>query len=224
MANITVHQDSVQIGNFCCYAGSQIDFADMQFVCTGDVTGFQASFPGLDAYMTLTIGATPYAFPVDVNTVKNAEGLLSVDVPSSYVNGRHIIKMQLSAVDERPLPIAGQCVAGLTPLLPLPPISQYEGITPYCMLISLEDTATGGPASSDEKDAVIAVLSDWLTDTTSVIDAATSAVNALTGSSSSADIYAAYLLVAQVRGSINAPTIIHAVYSLYEEIAEWQTI
>ena len=122
MADITVQQDNVQIGNFCCYAGSQVDFADMQIACTGDVAGFQASFPGLDAYMTLTIGATPYAFPVNVDTVKNTEGILSVDVPASYANGRHIVKMQLSAVDERPLPIMGHCVAGLTPLLPLPPM------------------------------------------------------------------------------------------------------
>jgi len=225
MVNITVQQDGIQIGNFCCYAGSRIVFEKIQFVCAEDAGTFAVALPGIDNYVIFDDGSVQHSFPASIEAIKNIEGSLIINIPSTYENGRYVIKMSLTAVESRPLPIIGRCVAGLTPMLPISSISAYNGIVPYVLVMSFEDTTYGEPASADEKNAVISVLKDWMLETTDVVSAATDAINALTlGVSDSAEVYAAYLLVSQIRSNINEPTITHAVYKLYEELLEWQTI
>lgn len=223
MASISVRQNNLAVGNFALVAGVTQIYQNIAFVAQG-ADAFQASFPGIDAYIQYSIGYDDYTFPANLADIQNETGQLTVAIPASFRDGRHIIKMRVAAPETRSLPIAGRCVAGITKTLPYLNMSVYDGILPYMAITSFATNPPGTPATDVEKLAVINVLKDWNTDTANVVQPILTAIDALDGASSSAEIYQVYLDVLYMRRNVYAPEISHAIQSIFNEVLQWRDI
>jgi hypothetical protein len=224
MATIRVQQDGLSVGNFAIVAGITNVYQNIAFTAT-DASQFQASFPGIDEYLLYTVDTTDYGFPASLADIENTSGSLTVAIPSDFADGRHIIKMRVAAEERRSLPICGRCVAGKTKMLPYPNISAYNGILPYITITSFYTTPAGTPASSAEKLAVINVLKDWDGDTDAVLSPIFAHIDALDiDTSSSEEIYQAYLEVLYVKRNIGTPDMSNALRSILNEVQQWQDI
>lgn len=212
------------LGNYemiwCLYGvpGSTVTFQQCRIDCESLQLTRELHAHDWNEYVSFETEGGVYPFPLMLSLLDSMDGNIHIDLPASLLPGRYSKKFRLYDARDADFPLWGASLYGMFPYAAY--VSEQVDWTTLPVIRADVKTGTvisGITASSFEKQAVIAVLQDWILDATNAHDEVASAINALTTESSADDIYSAYLLAQHMQNNLDDISLTSALYSVYLE-------
>lgn len=207
---------------FFVYAGIRSVFEKIRII-VDELDFCKISAQRFNAYVEFSTDTQTYPFPLILQDLDSLDGDLAIELPSTLAPGFYNVRLKNHVLRDytKGFPVLGAALFGSIIF------SRYnqqiidDSTLPLIRSIVKGgvDVPISGPASKDEKEAVIRVLKDWLADTTLLWDQASNAIVPLDADiSSSGEIYSAYQDSVIMKNDIPYVTLDNSVYSLKREV------
>lgn len=210
------------VWTFFAYAGETVSFQNLR-IELDDISeeNNQLTASPWDAYCSFETIVQSYPFPLIISELDSLDGTMHIDLPSDLDAGQYTVHITGELLYEGELPLFGRLLSGSGLFSSIANVfpSDYSTL-PLIRAVVKQSiiTGSGGPASAEEKAALVNLLKDWRDDTEAIIQPAFDDIALLDEvTSTSEEIYAAYEQAISARLHIPSVTIIIALYSVRDE-------
>ena len=211
------------VWTFFAYSGENVSFPNLRIELddTSEESNQLAANPW-DAYCSFETIVQPYPFPIIINELDSLDGTLHINLPADLDAGQYTVHITGELLYEGELPLFGRQLSGSGLFSSVANVfpSDYSTLPLIRAVVKqqLLITGEGGPASAEEKAALVNLLKDWRSDTEIIIQPSLDEIALLDEvTSTSEEIYAAYEQAINSRLHIPSVTIINALYSIRDE-------